>query len=190
MTAPYFFGYGSLVNRKTHVYASAHPASITGWRRVWRHIAALDHAFLTATPVPMARIDGLVAEVPGADWAALDEREMYYERVSAQDVKHPMASRPDIQIYHAPEESNAASDTKTPILLSYLDVIVQGYLTEFGEAGVARFFQTTDGWDAPVLEDRDNPRYPRHQVLNTEERKLTDQWLDRLNVTRLGMGES
>ena len=37
---------------------------------------------------------------------------------------------------------------KTPILLSYLDVVVQGYLAEFGEAGVARFFASTDGWGA------------------------------------------
>ena len=187
MTAPYFFGYGSLVNRQTHVYASAHPASITGWRRVWRHIADLDHAFLTATPVPQARIDGLVAEVPGADWASLDDRERFYERVAAQDVTHPVAGTPDIQIYHAAEDANAPSDRKTPILLSYLDVIVQGYRAEFGETGVARFFETTDGWDAPVLLDREAPKYPRHQVLSGAERNLTDAWLDRLNVSRLAL---
>jgi hypothetical protein len=187
MTAPYFFGYGSLVNRQTHVYTSAHPASITGWRRVWRHIAALDHALLTATPVPDARIEGLVAEVPGADWAALDEREMFYARVMTRDVAHPVAGTPDVQIYHAAEETNAPSGAKTPILLSYLDVIVQGYLAEFGEAGVARFFETTDGWDAPVLADRQAPRYPRHQALSDAERGLTDAWLDRLQVSRLGL---
>ncbi len=169
------------------MYAAAHPASIIGWRRVWRHIAALDHAFLTATPVPDARIDGLVAEVPGADWAALDERETFYARVSARDVVHPLAGAPDIQIYHAAEDANAPSTAKTPILLSYLDVIVQGYLAEFGEAGVARFFETTDGWDAPVLQDRQDPKYPRHQSLSDPERDLTDAWLDRLKVTRLGL---
>jgi hypothetical protein len=48
-----------------------------------------------------------------------------------------------------------------PVLLSYLDVVVQGYLQEFDEAGVAHFFDTTDGWDAPLLDDRTHPHYPR-----------------------------
>ncbi len=183
MNAPHFFGYGSLVNRRTHLYDKAHPAAIEGWRRTWRHIAALDHAFLTATPAPGHRIEGLIAEVPGADWAALDEREVFYQRIAAEGVAHPLETAPAIEIYHAPEDLNPVADGAKPILLSYLDVIVQGYLAEYGEAGVAGFFETTDGWDAPVLDDRATPLYPRHQVLSAEESALTDHWLGRLNVT-------
>ena len=72
-----------------------------------------------------------------------------------------------------------------PVLLSYLDVVVQGYMREFGEAGVARFFATTDGWDAPVLDDRKHPIYPRHQVLNSSERALTDDQIAQLTIRLL-----
>lgn len=189
MTAPHFFGYGSLVNRRTHIYNAAHPATIEGWRRTWRHIAALDHAVLTATPAPGHRIEGLIAEVPGADWNALDAREMFYERIPATDVAHPLDSTPLVQIYHVPENLSPVAKTPNPISLSYLDVIVQGYLAEYGEAGVTGFFTTTDGWDAPILNDRAAPHYPRHQVLADEERALTDHWLEELDLTLICLSD-
>jgi hypothetical protein len=68
------------------------------------------------------------------------------------------------------------------ILLSYLDVVVQGFLKEFGESGVTRFFDTTDGWNTPVLNDRNDPRYPRAQVLSTAETALVDHHLNRLSA--------
>ncbi len=179
---PFFFGYGSLVNRRTHVYDNAHPAEIAGWRRTWRHITALDHAFLTVTPATGARIDGLIAAVPGADWAALDERETFYERVPAADVAHSLDEPPAIEIYHSPVELNTPADALKPVLLSYLDVVVQGFFAEFGAGGVARFFATTDGWEAPVLDDRAPPIYPRHQVLTVEERALVDGFLREAGV--------
>lgn len=48
---------------------------------------------------------------------------------------------------------------------------------EFGEAGVARFFATTDGWDAPILDDRAKPQYPRAQQLSSAETALVDRML-------------
>ena len=190
MTIPHFFGYGSLVNRRTHVYDAAHPATIDGWRRVWRHLQALDHAILTVAPAPGHRIEGLIAAVPGADWSALDEREEFYERVPAMGVAHPLEFVPSVEIYHVPEGANPPSASPNPISLSYLDVVVQGYLDEFGEAGVTGFFTTTDGWDTPVLDDRAAPRYPRHQALADNELALTDHWLARLDVTVLQLTDS
>ncbi|MEM9427313.1 MAG: gamma-glutamylcyclotransferase, partial [Pseudomonadota bacterium] len=69
-----------------------------------------------------------------------------------------------------------------PILLSYIDVVVQGYFRIGGEVAVEAFFHTTDGWDAPVLDDRAAPRYPRHQSLSSEETALANDWLGRMNV--------
>ncbi|WP_010137298.1 hypothetical protein [Oceanicola sp. S124] len=57
---------------------------------------------------------------------------------------------------------------------------MQGYLDEFGEAGVARFFETTDGWGAPIRDDRAAPLYPRAQKLSPAERALVDRWLAKL----------
>ncbi len=182
MTTPRFFGYGSLVNCATHDYVSPAPATITGWRRVWRHVEGRKVAFLTVTPCETTEIDGLIAEVPDGDWAALDVREHNYDRVPAQRVSHDLRVVSDIHIYYAPPERHRSATTAHPILLSYIDVVVQGYLREFGEAGVARFFETTDGWDAPVLDDRNDPIYPRHQRLTGEETRLTDEHLATLGV--------
>lgn len=181
--AHHFFGYGSLVNRSTHGYDRAHRATITGWRRAWRHTAFHPHAFLTAVPAPGARIDGLVAEVPGGDWAALDLREAGYNRhpVAAPDLAHEAPHPVAAQIYAVPAES--AADLIRPILLSYIDVVIQGYLREFGPDGAARFMDTTDGWDAPVIDDRKSPRYPRARQLNAEEIAVVDTALRQNRVS-------
>ena len=182
MTRPFFFGYGSLVNRATHDYSDAHPARIPGWRRAWRHVEGRKVAFLTAEPAPGSFIDGLIAHVPGGDWAALDMREHAYARVLATDVEHDIAGATEIHIYHAPDDMHAPATEMRPVLLSYVDVVVQGYLREFGENGVTRFFETTGGWDAPMRNDRADPMYSRHQRLTAEETALVDDWLERLGI--------
>jgi len=182
----YFFGYGSLVNRDTHGFENTRPARLSGWRRVWRHTTLRPVAFLTVVPDAAAEIDGLIAPVPGADWPALDEREAAYVRApAAHQVRHDLSHAPEIAVYTIPDGHHGAPTSAHPILLSYIDVVVQGYLREFGEAGVARFFDTTQGWDAPVLDDRDAPRYARHRKLSGEERLLTDAHLDRVGATRI-----
>jgi hypothetical protein len=176
--APYFFGYGSLVNTATHSYEDAQPARLKGWRRQWVQTGLREAAFLTAIRCGDSEIDGLIAAVPGADWAALDEREWAYDRLAATDaVSHGLCASTDVSVYAVPEERHAAGSEVHPVLLSYLDVVVQGYLQTFGEDGVAEFFATTGGWDVPVLDDRRNPRYPRHQYLTQQERTLTDAHL-------------
>lgn len=185
MNTAFVFGYGSLVNRATHDYASAHPAHIAGWRRVWRHVEGRSVAFLTVERSDGAVIDGLIAGVEEKDWPALDLREQSYLRETARDVSHPLAPDTDVRIYHAPSDLHRPIDGRHPILLSYLDVVVQGFAREFGEDGVQRFFQTTDGWDAPILDDRSAPRYARHQRLTEDQRSMTDDALVALGVTIL-----
>jgi gamma-glutamylcyclotransferase (GGCT)/AIG2-like uncharacterized protein YtfP len=179
----YFFGYGSLVNRDTHDYAEAHGARLNGWRRVWRHTTLRPVAYLTAVPDPDCEIDGLIAAVPGQNWSALDARERAYDRVhAAHQVRHDLPHRPEISVYTIPRGRHGPPCETHPALLSYIDVVVQGYLREFGEAGVTRFFDTTDGWDTPVLNDRAAPRYPRHRKLSADERGLVDDELARRGV--------
>ncbi|MGY6411475.1 MAG: gamma-glutamylcyclotransferase family protein [Alkalilacustris sp.] len=178
MSEPFFFGYGSLVNRRTHVYAEAYAARISGWRRVWCHTDLREMAFLSVEPAPGSEIEGLIAAVPGGDWRALDERETGYDRHPLTEGLAHGATRPvSAQIYAVPAHRSAALGQRCSILLSYLDVVVQGYLTEFGEAGAERFFETTRGWDAPILDDRDRPRYPRAQRLTARERGMVDAML-------------
>ena len=180
----YFFGYGSLVNLATHGFFDAHPARARGWRRAWRHTDLRPVAFLTAVPDAASTIDGMIAHVPNDDWAALDAREHAYARVRAcDDVDHGLDHQPTVALYAIPQDAHGRPDAAHPVLLSYIDVVIQGYLRAFGEAGAQRFFDTTSGWDAPVMDDRAAPVYSRHQRLTTDERGFVDDALKSLNVT-------
>lgn len=182
MTDPYFFGYGSLVNQDTHIYPNARHATLKDWRRAWVRTDVRDVVFLTAVPAPGHQIAGLIAAVPDADWAALDLREGGYQRVSS-DGKVGHVGDPVREIAHyAVAATDMRNDGQHVILLSYLDVVVQGYLREFGEAGVQAFFDTTDGWDTPILNDRAVPKYPRAQALSESETQLVDQHLTQLSA--------
>ena len=181
-SAAHFFGYGSLVNRATHSYPQAHPAHLKGWRRVWVHTAARPVAYLSVMRDENCTIAGLAAHVPGGDWAALDEREAAYARHPAQAL--PIGRAPlDVQVYAVPQASAALPQTAHPILLSYLDAVVQGFLHEFGEEGVSGFFDTTAGWDAPIRNDRAAPLYPRAQRLTAFEIACVDAALARCGAT-------
>ncbi|MEO1537057.1 MAG: gamma-glutamylcyclotransferase family protein [Pseudomonadota bacterium] len=177
MQHAHVFGYGSLVNPATHDYGDVHLAHLSGWRRVWRHVEGRSVAFLTIVRDPPSAIDGALAAVPGQDWEALDERERSYLREPVDEVRHAVPEANDISLYHAPEGLHRPYSGHHPVLLSYLDVVLQGYLRLGGEDAVEAFFHTTDGWDAPVLNDRDEPLYPRHQVLSPEETALVDHHL-------------
>lgn len=172
MIWPAFFGYGSLVNINTHHYHKPIQATLPGWRRVWQHTHQRELAFLSVVECADCEIEGLVAQVPGADWAALDHRERAYRR---RDVTKALGTKHRTAVYQVDPAQH--SDEQGLILLSYLDVVIQGYLRQFGEDGVARFFETTDGWDTPVLDDRDAPRYPRAQLLTDHETALVDDHL-------------
>lgn len=169
-----FFGYGSLVNAATHSYADVTPASVSGWRRQWVQSNAREVAFLSVTPDPLSRIDGVIADVGDIGWDALDAREAAYDRLA---LPEPHAG---VQIYRASPRHVGPAALGQPILLSYLDVVVQGFLRLYGEDGVRGFFRTTTGWETPVLDDRDAPIYPRAQPLNRQERDLVDAHLDAL----------
>ncbi|MEQ6250571.1 gamma-glutamylcyclotransferase family protein [Sulfitobacter sp. HNIBRBA3233] len=174
---PYFFGYGSLVNRDSHSYQGAERAQLAGWRRRWVRTKGRELAFLSVVPDGATIIDGLIAEVPGDDWAALDAREHGYDRLpSGNAVRHGLRASPQVSHYSVPEHS-WVEDGDHAVLLSYLDVVVQGFLREYGSEGVTRFFATTDGWETPILNDRADPQYPRAMKLSAQETALVDQHL-------------
>lgn len=179
----YFFGYGSLVNRDTHGFADPAPATLHGWRREWRHTTRRRVAYLTAVPDDTCSIEGMVAAVPDADWHALDIREGAYKRVpAAHQIEHALPHQPQVAVYAIEAEADRPPARVHPVLLSYIDVVVQGYLREFGEDGAARFFDTTSGWDTPVLNDRATPVYPRACRLSRTETAFVDAALAQRGV--------
>ncbi|MCC1493777.1 gamma-glutamylcyclotransferase family protein [Cognatishimia sp. F0-27] len=183
MKDTYFFGYGSLVNAMTHSFAPVHTARLNGWTRSWVATRERRVAYLTAIPSPGASIDGLIAPVSGPDWHSLDERERAYARhaVAAQ-VETGCDTARTIAVYAIEPDKRLPPSRDHPVLLSYLDVVIQGYLHRFGPDGAARFFQTTQGWDSPILDDRAAPQYPRAQTLTAPEQAFVDAHLTALKA--------
>lgn len=186
MNATTFFGYGSLVNLATHGYDAPRPARLSGWRRAWRHTHHRQVSFLTAVRAEGSDLWGMVADVPGGDWAALDDREYAYERVMVcADVEADLPATARVAVYAIKPGQHFEPTRAHPILQSYLDTVMQGYLSRFGEEGLMHFLDTTDGWNAPVLQDRAAPQYSRAQPLSARERRLFDALLDTREITRI-----
>lgn len=175
--APHFFGYGSLVNRATHDYVEAQHASLTGWRRIWVHTTQRPLAYLSVIPDESCTIHGLVARVPNDDWSALDIREYGYNRHPVQAMPRTASAMP-AQVYAVSAENAASPQTAHPVLLSYIDTVIQGFLREFGRDGATHFFETTAGWHAPILNDRRAPKYSRAQALSVKEINVVNDGLE------------
>ena len=187
------FGYGSLINR--HTWAAPKPyarARLNGFVRQWRQRIAVDGQPVTSMAIARKEgsvIDGLVFVEDYASLPALDERERGYDRIDAGPHLEvvPGDTLEGIDVLAVPrvtyltqtEHQHWASD-EAPILHSYLDVIITGVRREFGEEGVARYVETTEGWDLPIWDDRAAPRYPRAVELSAAERDYIDGLLREL----------
>jgi hypothetical protein len=166
-----FFGYGSLVNLQTHKYLNPYPTEIEGWRREWVSSSIHNIAFLSVTPCKFTILQGMRASTESIGWQALDLRETGYKR-------HDLTQY-DMQMYIG-DPAYIDKNIKKPILLSYLDCVIQGFYQHFGREGVAAFFQTTNNWDHPILDDRNSPQYPRSTILSEKELNLVNKHLENL----------
>ncbi|MFV0358347.1 gamma-glutamylcyclotransferase family protein [Tropicimonas sp.] len=177
-----FFGYGSLVNAATHGFSGCRPARLDGWRRVWVPTGLRTRAFLSAEPANGA-IDGLVTAVPEGERAALDAREQAYTQHRVQVCLTGTGRETTVRLYAVPARHRIAPLPRHHLALSYIDVVVQGFLDIYGETGARRFFSTTAGWDLPVVDDRQAPHYARHRPLRPWQRAFVDAGLAALGVT-------
>ncbi|WP_420409715.1 gamma-glutamylcyclotransferase family protein [Hoeflea sp.] len=199
-----YFGYGSLVNRATlrTGIVAAHRARLKGWRRTWRSrpvggpspsrsdSAGVTPSFLSAGRVADAAIDGLLIIDYAHNLAAVDAREFHYHRrrISLDDLefaapsglagnnereRQGLGSGIALYVYEGRTDLPHAPGP-APILRSYLDAVMQGFLREFGEAGVHRFVAETDAFHTPIHEDREAPLYPRAVTLSADEADLFD----------------
>lgn len=205
-----YFGYGSLVNRATLApgVVAAFPARLKGWGRTWRprpDMGTAGHAepgsplsapgpalpptaLLTAHRDPEAAIDGLLILDRAENLGSLDAREFRYHRRRLDPADLVFAgARPDIDcalhIYEARMELPAMAGAPL-ILRSYLDVVMQGFLREFGETGVARFVAETGAFDTGIHEDREAPVYSRAVRLGASETTMFDAALSARAATR------
>lgn len=182
MSTPYYFGFGSLVNEHTLPPGTRwQRATLSGWRRSWQHPIPGDHPWAAMNVIPdaSAEIDGLlVVGGPHIDDYLL-QRESGYRSIALQydqltlDSALPADARPCLWV------SKQAEHNTLPLSLmqSYVDVVMTGYLRNFGPAGLQRFISSTDNWQLPRYNDREAPRYPRSIHLSERERAALDALL-------------
>ncbi len=185
------FGYGSLVNADTLAAGTrAVRVRVSGWRRAWRHSGPTRfgrRCTLTVYPDPDGAIDGVVIAQPKSSLPALDQREGQYSRHAIDHralewLEPPPAGWPAPFLYVGDACYRRPGDVDHPIMLSYLDVVIAGFLRTFGGAGADHFLATTDDWHVPVLNDRAAPRYPRALSLSHGERRRVDRCLKDLAI--------
>lgn len=192
-----YFGYGSLVNDDTRNQDSFGIAGrLPGFRRNWtiwtangaRKMFGFDGiAALSASKDPLSAIDGLLIFDRKDHLPRVDKRESRYDRINLDpgtfETDEKLPEGVDTYIYLGWPADTMQRDPAMPILQSYCDAVMQGFLHKFGEDGLMRFVRETSGWDIPVIMDREQPFYPRHITLSDKERAQVDAALEAASAT-------
>ena len=188
------FGYGSLVNGRTlPADAQSVRVRVHGWRRAWRLTVGLSgrpRCTLTVVPDQASAILGTVVAQPQHHESALKKREALYERHELEDAAVDWLDDrpdewPDPFVHVGVTEHRRSGDKDHPVLLSYVDTVMAGFLHRFGEDGPQHFAETTLDWHVPVLNDRSAPHYSRAISLTDDERARVDDLLAGLGVTMI-----
>lgn len=182
----YSFGYGSLVNRDTHIFRDLYKARVRGWRRRWCHWVEAPFGTCTSLTVvsdASAEVTGLVMGTPLSEHAKLNAREKGYDRIIIPSgaIDHDGPRNIEVELYQSRHQLPGNADA--PILQSYLDTVMQGFEAEFGQDGVTDFLANTDGWETPILRDRSNPKYPRVTPLSAIDAERYDAMMSEMDVS-------
>ncbi len=185
-----YFGYGSLVNLETlrTRYVAAYPARLKGWRRHWQSRATGDPgtegrmpALLSVHRNDNTVIDGMLIIDHIAHLRDLDVRELHYSRVNVDEDLVDLSACSELKSIPLANRfvyvATKVEDNHSPLLQSYLDAVMQGFLNAHGQTGLSRFIETTTGFDREIILDRDKPLYPRAVTLSSKEKTIFDQLL-------------
>jgi len=184
-----YFGYGSLVNRDTRPPdEQAFCARLRGWHRVWGHrsgpaVGRPPSCSLSVEPgVAGTRgIDGVLVSMPLEALPVLDAREAGYDRLTLPATEFDLPEGlgvDEIQVYRSKAEYRMPASPGQPILQSYVDCVLAGFLRVYGEGGLDDFLLSTRGWEGTIENDREAPRYPRAVELPGALRARFDRLVD------------
>lgn len=137
----------------------------------------LGFSVLGVKPCAECCIDGVMVPIQADEVPALDARERGYSRHMVTSTKSTDA----LAMYVSHSEHVAMACSDYPLLQSYVDCVLAGFLAIYGWDGVDRFFASTAGWSAPILPDRLCPLYPRAVVLS---QTLTESFDERIMAAR------
>ena len=187
-----YFGYGSLVNRATRpADEQALPARLYGWQRVWGHRvqqsgesnsglrpACCSLSVEKCEGDNQAFIDGVIVRIPLVNLPVLDQREVGYDRVQlpASDFDLPESCSVDgIHVYVSAKTHSIRPNAQHPILQSYIDCVLAGYCSIYGQTGMQQFVDSTSGWGGFIEKDRHKPQYPRAVAVPQNQLNLFDE---------------
>jgi hypothetical protein len=179
------FAYGSLVNPAARPKeVDAVPALLSGWSREWMHRISTPRGkvcALTVAPDADSCIKGVVLVEGGAESFEVDEREIGYQRipVAVQTIGGLIESPVSCSLYVGAQANRGPATREYPIWRSYLDCVLSGYIRLGGPEAADDFVRSTRGWQAPFLDDRDSPKYPRAVYLTAKEKEVIDAILRR-----------
>jgi hypothetical protein len=131
-------------------------------------------------PNQAAEVAGVLVTIPRENLQALDAREVGYERVqlSPADLLPASPGGPEIFTYTSRRAAHRPGNRDFPIWRSYLECVLAGFLSLGGAAAAHDFVVTTDGWEAPILDDRTAPKYMRAVLLSPDVQRQVDAIID------------
>lgn len=204
----YIFGYGSLINTASRNSTARSPihaipvrvSAAFGYVRTWDDRCTCGFTALgLARPGPgetAMTINGVLFPVEGEDMTAFDAREEGYARVEVPraDIQavswEQLPAQGKIWVYvpqHAQEAPGVdlpLPDAAYPLLESYVDVVIEGGL-EYGTDFAREIIETTKGWNAYWLNDRELARRPwvfdkNYEAVDTLLKASAPDFADRL----------
>ena len=185
-----YFGFGSLVNTATlrTNYVDTIPVVLNGWRRHWQGRPGIDDpeiALLSIHRHEQSKLHGLLVVDNLENLTKVDEREEGYQRIRLGSEDFAIATGTQelpeaLYVYVA--NPAREPDARPPLLQSYLDAVMQGYLHQFGASGLSHFIETTIGFDREIIKDRHQPQYPRAIRLEKNHADLFDDTLSGAGV--------
>lgn len=163
-------------------------ATLNGFHRVWGNRTAdpervqqcTSLSIETSAPERKGSIEGVIARMPASELPQLDQRESGYDRLKLpiSDFNLSESIETDfVYVYQSEMQRRYLANAEHPILQSYIDCVLAGYLQQFGLAGMQAMIDTTRGWDRPVMNDRAVPRYPRAVDVGEELQSSIDELL-------------
>ncbi len=176
----YIFGYGSLINESSRKMTSdtgeGIPVSVGGLVRQWGKVSGSN-----ISPLVVSEGDGIcngvLLAINESSLEAFDVRERGYRRIELP--KDTISFFFDDVVIEGPVYTYVVKEPEPPchiqpIVQSYVDTVLAGclrYSADFARS----FVESTQGWHYPLINDRENPIYPRMVGINPNDIIWIDQ---------------
>ncbi|CAM3718219.1 hypothetical protein VA7868_02420 [Vibrio aerogenes CECT 7868] len=178
----YIFGYGSLMNsssrRLTGQTGQAIPAVVSGLIRHWGKVDDSYFASPLVSEPGAGLVNGVLLEIMDEALEEFDKREAGYQRIPllAEQFEAPLdlTTEDDIWVYIKSQPLPPCENV--PVLQTYIDTVLSGCL-EISEDFARFFIRHTRGWQSPVDNDRQQPRYKNYAGIPEHHIELIDELL-------------